>query len=551
MAISEEEAKVGHDLKHSSSKTPDDSTGDVEEANGNTLKRALEGRHIQMIAIGGAIGAGLFVGSGEALANGGPASVLIGYLVVGIMLLCTIMSLGELAIMYPINGAFYQYSSRFIDPSWGFAIGWAYSLGWLVTLPFEITAASLTIEYWNSNLNPAIFVSIFLIVLVFIQVFGVRGYGEVEFVLSIIKVIACIGLIILGIIINTGGVPGSPQGYIGGKYWRDPGAFANGFKGFCAVFVNAAVAFSGTELVGLAAAETKEPQKSLPTATKQVLWRVTIFYIVNLLIVGLNVPYNSPQLLGSDSAASSAGVNTNASPFVLAIQDAGIHVLPSIINAVVLIASLSVANSSTFASTRTIQALASSGGAPSFMAYIDKSGRPLGPIVLQVLFGFLAYLQFASSGLTIFNWLLSIAGVSTVMMNMSINIAHLRFRMALKVQNRSTGEIPWKSSLGTVGSSIGAFLSVISLIAMFYSALFPPGGDPPSAFNFFQAYLAGFIGLFLMIFWKVWNREWWVGVPLSKIDLDSGRRFPGAGQVTLVEPEEILPWWKKVKNALF
>ncbi|KAB8226390.1 amino acid permease/ SLC12A domain-containing protein [Aspergillus novoparasiticus] len=550
MASFEQEAKDGNDAKNPTSNTPDAMAGDVEEANGNTLKRALEGRHIQMIAMGGAIGAGLFVGSGEALANGGPASVLIGYLIVGVLLLCTIMSLGELAIMYPINGAFYQYSTRFIDPCWGFAIGWAYSLGWLVTLPFEITAASLTIEYWNSDLNPAIFVSIFLIVLVIIQVFGVRGYGEVEFVLSIIKVIACIGLIILGIIINTGGVPGSPQGYIGGKYWRDPGAFANGFKGFCAVFVNAAVAFSGTELVGLAAAETKQPQKTLPTATKQVLWRVTIFYIVNLLIVGLNVPYNSPQLLGSGDAASSAGVSANASPFVLAIQDAGIHVLPSIINAVVLISSLSVANSSTFASTRTLQALAADGGAPSFFAYIDKAGRPLAPIALQVLFGFLAYLQFASSGLTIFNWLLSIAGVSTVMMNLSINMAHIRFRLALKAQNRSTDEIPWKSTLGTVGSSIGAFLSAIALVAMFYSALYAPGGDPPSAFNFFQQYLAGFMGLILMIFWKIWNRQWWLGVPLRQIDLDTGRRFMEMEPVTPDGTGESLPWWKRAKQTI-
>lgn len=154
----------------------------------------------------------------------------------------------------------------------------SYALNWLVTLPLELTAASITVSYWPGakDTNPAAFVVIFWIVIVAINFFGVRGYGEAEFVFSIIKVIAVIGFILLGIIIATGGVPGSPQGYIGAHYWYDPGAFNHGFKGLCSVFVTAAFSFGGTELVGLTAAETENPRLSLPSAVKQVFWRITL-----------------------------------------------------------------------------------------------------------------------------------------------------------------------------------------------------------------------------------------------------------------------------------
>lgn len=524
---------------------------DVETGEPAPLKRALESRHMQMIAIGGAIGAGLFVGSGEALVNGGPAAIVICYTIVGVLMLCTMMSLGELAVMYPVNGGYYEYSARLLDPSWGIALGWTYALSWMLTLPFEITAASLTIQYWNSTLSPAIFISIFLVVLIIIQFFGVRGYGEVEFVLAIVKIITCIGLIILGIIINTGGVPGDPTGYIGGKYWSNPGAFNNGFKGFCAVFTNAVFAYSGTELVGLAAAETKNPRKSLPKAAKQVLWRVALFYILNLLIVGLNVPFNDPQLLGSGSSADAAGVDSKASPFVLAIQNAGIKVLPSIINAVVLISSLSVANSCVYASTRTLQALAMTGWAPKFMAYVDRQGRPLGPVVAQMLFGLIAYIQLASSGLTVFNWLLSIGSLSATFMYLSINLSHVRFRQAFKAQGRSTDIIPWMSPLGIIGSITGTALALLCVVAVFYSALFGPSNAPPNVYDFFESYLSAFILLFFFILFKTWNRQLWIGVNLRDIDLDKGRRFEGMDLLPLPDDMSSMPWWKKITTTLF
>lgn len=166
---------------------------------------------------------------------------------------------------------------------------------WLTILPFEITAAGITLQFWKAarDIDIGAWITVFLACLIAIQFFGVRGYGEVEFVLSIIKIIACTGFIILGIIINCGGVPTDDRGYIGAKYWYDPGAFRHGFAGFCSVFVTASFAFGGTELTGLAAAEAANPLRSIPQATKQVLWRIAIFYVVCLLIVGLNVRSDS------------------------------------------------------------------------------------------------------------------------------------------------------------------------------------------------------------------------------------------------------------------
>jgi len=261
-------------------------------------------------------------------------------------------------------------------------------------------------------------------------------------------------------------VKSDPRGYIGAKYWYDPGAFRNGFQGFCAVFVTAAFAFGGTELVGLAAAEAADPRKTLPTATKQVFWRITFFYVISLLLVGLIVPSNSPELLNS------SGANTKYSPFIIAIQSAGIQGLPSVFNAVITISVISVANSCTFASTRTIQALAMNGMGPKFLAHVDKRGRPIWCIVLQIAFGLLAFINEASVGSQVFNWLLALSGLSYFFVWASICICHIRFRKAWRIQGHTLEELPYQASFGVIGSWIGLSLNVIALIATFYTSLY-------------------------------------------------------------------------------
>ncbi|MCJ1392976.1 hypothetical protein MMC18_005848 [Xylographa bjoerkii] len=482
---------------------------DVEAVPANVLSRSLKGRHMQMIAIG----------SGNALSNGGPASVVLGYSFVGLLLLFTVQALGELAVLYPVNGAFFNYAVRFIDPAWGFAMGWDYAIGWLTVLPFEISAAGLTIDFWRTDINIGVWIAVFLTILAAVQIFGVRGYGEVEFFLSFIKILGVLGFILFGIIVDCGGVKSDPRGYIGAKYWYDPGAFQNGFQGFCSVFVTAAFAFGGTELVGLAAAEAADPRKTLPRATKQVFWRISFFYVISLLIVGLIVPSNNQDLLGASNS------NTKSSPFVLAITLANVNGLPSVFNAIITISVISVANSCTFASTRTMQALAASGMGPGFLKYIDKRGRPLWCVLIQIAFGLLAFVNEATTGATVFDWLLSLSGLSYFFVWGSICLSHIRFRHAWKAQGHTLSELPYQAQFGIYGSYAGFLLNWIALIATFYVSLYPVGGPNLNPTYFFQEYLAGPLVILLYLFWKCWTRfrgPLWVSI--KEIDLLTGMR---------------------------
>lgn len=522
-------------------------TFDVETAAAATaespLARKLKGRHLQMIAIGGSIGTGLFVGSGGALSRGGPASLLIAFALIGVMLYSTVHALGEMAVIFPVAGSFSAYSTRFLDPAWGFAMGWNYAMQWLIVLPLEIVAACLTIQFWNhGEINNNAWVAIFLVLIVAINLFGVKGYGEAEFVFSIIKIVAVIGFIILGIILNCGGGPNG--GYIGGRYWSKPGAFNNGFKGLCSVFVTAAFAFAGTELVGLAAAETANPRKSLPTAVKQVFWRITLFYIVSLTLIGVLVPYDEPRLLGGTSSA-----DATASPFVIAIQNAGISGLPSVMNVVIMIAVLSVGNSSVYGSSRTLAALADQGQAPKIFGYIDRKGRPLVGIAIASVLGLLAFLAGSSKQGDAFNWMLAISGLSSIFTWASICLCHIRFRTGWKKQGHTLDELAFVSQPGIIGSWIGFGLNMLVLIATFWTGFAPIGyaemtpGERTE--NWFMNYLAMPIVILFYVPYKIIYKTPFIRS--HNMDLHTGIRELNVAELIAEEKAERATWpkWKK------
>ncbi|KAL8730448.1 MAG: hypothetical protein Q9166_004086 [cf. Caloplaca sp. 2 TL-2023] len=514
------------------------------------LARKLKGRHLQMIAIGGSIGTGLFVGSGKALQQGGPASLLIAFSLIGGMLFTTVQALGEMAVLLPVAGSFSAYSTRFLDPAWGFAMGWNYAMQWLIVLPLEIVAAAITIKYWDSPISSAVWVAIFLALIISINLVGVQGYGEAEFVFSIIKVIAVIGFIILGIILNIGG--GNNADYIGGRYWSNPGAFNNGFKGLCSVFVIAAFAFAGTELVGLAAAETANPRKSLPTAVKQVFWRICLFYIVSLTLVGLLIPYTDRRLIGQSTS------DAKASPFVIAIKNAGITGLDSVMNVVIMISVLSVGNSAVYGSSRTLAALAEQGQAPSWLGYIDRQGRPLKAIGVASAFGFLAFLAASNKQDDAFVWMQALSGLSSIFTWGSICLAHIRFRKAWRVQGHSLDELAFKSQAGVLGSWIGFIFNFLVLVAQFWigcSPVQPRYGEPihgTSALvqNFFQAYLAVPVVLLCYIVYKVTYRTPFMRC--KEMDLSTGVRELNLGELKAEEEYERSTWpkWKKAYKFL-
>lgn len=310
------------------------------------------------------------------------------------------------------------------------------------------------------------------------------------------------------------------------------------------MFVNAAFAFAGTELVGLAAAETANPRKSLPTAVKQVFWRITLFYIVSLTLIGLLVPYNNKQLL---SAASSA--DAKASPFVIAIENAGISVLDSIMNVVIMIAVLSVGNSSVYGSSRTLAALAEQGQAPQFLAYIDRKGRPLWAILIASSLGLLGFLAASDKQEVAFEWMMAISGLSSIFTWGSVCLCHIRFRRAWKVQGHSLNELAFTSQPGLIGSWIGFGFNCLVLVAQFWVGFSPIGYSEMTSSelveSFFSVYLAAPVVLLFYIPYKIYYRTPFLRA--KDMDLQTGRRDLDIQYLIEQERAEQAQWpaWKK------
>lgn len=515
------------------------------------LDRSMKHRHLQMIAIGGSIGAGFFVGSGGAFVNGGPGWVLIDFLIIGVMMFNVVYALGELAVLYPVSGGFYTYSVRFIDPSWGFAMGWNYVFQWLIVLPLELTVAGFVCNYWEGARDVHIgwWIFIFWAAITILNVFGALGFAEEEFWSSCLKLITIIIFMIVAVILVCGGGPkgGRYDSYWGARTWHGPnGAFLNGFRGFCSVFVTAAFSFSGTELVGLAAAESANPVKALPSAIKQVFWRITLFYIVGLFLVGLLVYADDPTLIGADNP-----YEDGASMFVLAAKYAGLKGYDSYLNIVIMISVLSIGASCVYAGSRTLTGLAQQGYAPKVFTYVDKSGRPLPSVVLHLAAGFLAYIQLDSTGETVFNWLLSLSGLAALFTWGSICLSHIRFRQAWARQGHSVDEIPFQAIFGVTGSWIGLILCIIVLIATLISAIMPPGETRlATAYEFFSAWLTVPVILFFWAVGYIWKREG--AVRLDQIDLDTGRRQLDWDAINAYRAEVATwPKWKRLLKKVW
>ncbi|PYH89274.1 arginine permease [Aspergillus ellipticus CBS 707.79] len=473
----------------------------VDDEENQNLKRGLQERHTQMIALAGAIGTGLFLGLGSSIQTGGPLGALLGYALVGLVVCAVQIALGEVSALMPVTGSFVRHVEILVDPALGFAIGWNVVYGCFMSVPSEITAAVVLIQYWT-DLNAAIWVTILIVISAVVSLLFIRVYGELEFGFAILKILLIIGIILMGLVIDLGGVAGTPR--LGFHYWKDPGPMveyiASGswgrFLGFWAVMTNAVYSFSGVESLTMAAAEMQNPRQNIPRACKRVFFRVTIFYFIAVLIVGMIVPSNDPRL-GSESGTASQ------SPFVIAAADAGIKVVPSIINAVVLTSAWSSSNQSILAGTRTLYGLALKGHAPRIFLKTSKQGVPYMCAILQIAVSFLAYLTCSNNAYTVFNWLLDLTSAGVLFSWGTIALNHIRLVQGFRAQGLSTREMPWHNSWSYYTSFFALVMCVLILLTGGYT-VFTAGNWSPS--SFVSSYLDIPLVLVFYLGWKFYKK---------------------------------------------
>ncbi|KAI0345540.1 hypothetical protein BDW22DRAFT_884668 [Trametopsis cervina] len=344
------------------------------------LPPQLSRSHIGMISIGGVIGTGLFLGSGQALYNGGPIGALLGYSIVGTVVYCLCVSIGEMIAFLPNVGGVVGLADLYVDPALGFSLGWAAWYNWSVTLPTEIAAATILVRLWDktSAVDPIIWSTIFLVMATAVNCFPSRVYGEFEFWLSAIKVLTIVIIILVCLLVDIGVGKGS---FVGFTHWNPPfkeyegvRGTAGHFLGFWAVLLQACFSFFGSEVPGIAAGEVIDATRNVPRALQRVWIRIMLFYVGAVFCAGLVVNNSDPRL-----TAQSTQNTSQSSPFVIAFEDAGIHFLSSTINAAILLSAWSAASSDIYISSRFLFFLAKNRHAPEIFSYLRRYPRPETP----------------------------------------------------------------------------------------------------------------------------------------------------------------------------
>lgn len=482
------------------------------------LARGLKSRHIQFLALGGAIGTGLFVGSGSILADTGPAPLFMAYLSMMLVVWNVMNNLAEMVVYLPMRGITVPYFvGRFVDPSLAFAAGWNYWYAYAMLVGAEATAAGIVIEYWKPPVNIALWIAIVLIIMLLLNIVAVSFFGEAEFWFASIKLITICGLIILGIVIFFGGGP-NQDGVLGFHYWNSPGAFkeykstgsAGRFLGYWHAFVSAGFAFiTSPELIAIAAGETVAPRRNIPKAARRFIWRLAIFYGVSSLVIGILVPSDNPKLLGAS--------NASASPFVIGIQLVGIPVLNNIINAAILTSAWSAGNSFLYSGSRVLYSMSLTGQAPKWFSITNRRGVPYVAVLFTWAFGLLAFMNVSTSGATVFNWFVNISTISGFIAWIVVMITYLRFRKAM-IHHNMFHCLPYKTPLQPYASY--ATLVIVSLLTItngFQTFI------PFSAKDFVAAYITIPVFLILYVGHKVFYRTP-MYIPVEQVDCITGKK---------------------------
>ncbi|KAJ5601841.1 hypothetical protein N7510_011375 [Penicillium lagena] len=462
-----EEKTPAYDAEMAKPTDAENAASQLEEI--KNFRQGLHQRHIQMIALAGTVGTGLFLSSGRAIVTAGPFGAFLAYSVIGLTVASVVFGVGEMGALAPLNGGLIRYAEIFCDPALAFANGWNQVYSYIVSIPAEIVAAAVVIEFWTT-VNNAIWITVFGVLMLATALMFVRIYGELEFGFSILKIMLVIGINLMALVITCGGGPNHKS--IGFAYWKAPygpmvqylgipGSLGR-FLGFWKTFDNALYAYSGIENITVAAAETRSPRHAIPMAARRIFVRILLFYVVSIFMVSLVVASTNDSLLGSSGTAAQ-------SPFVIAARVAGIKIVPSIINAVVLTSAWSAGNSNMLGGSRILYGMAVHGHAPAIFKRINRFGIPYAAVSLYGLFMALGYMTLSSSASTVFTWLQDLVSISTLVNWICICVVYLRFLYGCKKQGIDRHrELPWAAPF----QPFSTWVSLTVFILLFFTGGF-------------------------------------------------------------------------------
>ncbi|AMA62593.1 MAG: amino acid permease [Kurthia gibsonii] len=378
------------------------------------LNRTMKSRHLMMLSLGGVIGTGLFLNVGYTINQAGPGGAIIGYLIGGFILYMVMTCLGELAVHMPVTGSFQTYATKFIHPTAGFSLGWMYFVGSAATAGVEFTAAGILMKHWFPDMPTWIWCAIFIVLLFSLNALSTRGFAEAEFWFAGIKVLAVVFFIIVGAAAIFGIVPMADRVAPHLTNLEPTLLFPAGIIIIFVTMMNVIFSYQGSELVGIAAGETENPQKTIPKAIRTILVRIIVFYIASIVILSAIFPSSELGLLES--------------PFVTLLELVGIPYAADIMNFIILTAILSVGNSCLYASTRLLWAMSLEDMAPKIFSKTSKRNIPLNALLFTMVFSLLSLLTSVMKADAVFVLLMSIAGISVTISWMGIALSQFMFR---------------------------------------------------------------------------------------------------------------------------